>query len=882
MVVEAALGGRRLLLTGLDQKRKYQCDDADRRLVEALRALAEGQLPGMLSLNRELMLRLLDGLSGHPRVSFGKAAAAIVESEPVRPPLTVDRAPDGGLRLRVGLPEGGQLLRSGALQPWLLMEKTFRVVAPGLPTAYQDLLERPIDLPAAHAAGFMQRELPALRRYFELGEEQLPAFDAPESEPKQTQCAFTLELEGSLNYLAAKLKVAYSGNTLTLTRHPARTNVARDFAAEQAALERLQRAGFSEPDADGQMILKGEQRTLAFFARELPRWEKTATVVIGSRFAHVTREIERIKPRLEIKSSGQNWFELQVELATPGGERFSAQEIQRLLQSGQTHVRNSKGKISVFDPEMLDELQQTLRDCEPRQRQPGVYQVDRAHASYLESMAAEQGAELSAPAPWRASVAAQRSLEALQPVALGSLEETLRPYQKHGVNWMHHLARNGFAGILADEMGLGKTVQALALLRALGGKALIVCPSTLVYNWQREAERFTPDRKVLVIEGPARQAAFGRPLAEADLVITSYALLRRDADYYRPTEFTTAILDEAQHIKNPETQNAQAAFGIRSRHRFVLTGTPVENSVRDLWSLMNFLMPGYLGNRNDFRDRYEKPISDDPSGPEHGRLTKRLRPFILRRRKKEVITELPDKIEQVAYCELNDAQQAVYAELVKSTKRQVSELAGGKDQNKARMLMLTAILRLRQACCDLRLLKLEDEKALKEPSGKLEMLGELLGEALDDGHRVLIFSQFVGMLHLLRDWLTEQGIEHCYLDGSTKNRGAEVDRFQEGATPIFLISLKAGGVGLNLTAADTVVHFDPWWNPAVEAQATDRAHRIGQKKVVTAYKLITRGTIEEKILALQAKKRQIIDATVESEEPMMQGLSAADLQELLE
>jgi SNF2 family DNA or RNA helicase len=755
-------------------------------------------------------------------------------------------------------------------------------VARGIPAAYQDVLERQIEIPAAHAAAFLQRELPSLRRYFELADEALPDFELAEIKPKQTQCAFILELEGSLNYLAAKLKVEYSGNTITLARHPARTNVARDFAAEEAAVERLHNAGFTEPDAEGQMVLKGEQRTLAFFARELPRWEKTATVVIGSRFAHVTREIERIKPRLEIRSSGQNWFELQVELATPGGERFSAQEIQRLLQSGQTHIRNNKGKISVFDPEMLDELQQTLRDCEPRQRQPGVYQVDQAHASFLESMAAEQGAELSAPAPWRASVAAQRTLETLQPVALGSLETTLRPYQKHGVNWMYHLARNGFAGILADEMGLGKTVQALALLRALGGKALIVCPSSLVYNWQREAERFTPDRKVLVIEGPARQTAFGKPLAEADLVITSYALLRRDADHYRPTEFTTAILDEAQHIKNPETQNAQAAFGIRSRHRFVLTGTPVENSVRDLWSLMNFLMPGYLGNRNDFRDRYEKPINDDPSGPEHRRLTKRLRPFVLRRRKKEVITELPDKIEQVAYCELNESQRTIYAELVKSTKREMSDLAGAKDQNKARMLMLTAILRLRQACCDLRLLKLEDEKAAKEPSGKLEMLGELLGEALDDGHRVLIFSQFVGMLHILRDWLTEQGIAYCYLDGSTKNRGAEVDRFQEGPTPIFLISLKAGGVGLNLTAADTVVHFDPWWNPAVEAQATDRAHRIGQKKVVTAYKLITRGTIEEKILSLQAKKRQIIDATVESEEPMMQGLSAADLQELLE
>ena len=397
---------------------------------------------------------------------------------------------------------------------------------------------------------------------------------------------------------------------------------------------------------------------------------------------------------------------------------------------------------------------------------------------------------------------------------------------------------------------------------------------------EREAARFTPQLRVLAIEGPDRQRLFGAPIAEADLVITSYPLLRRDADRYREVEFAAAILDEAQHIKNPESQNAQSAGTIRARHRFALTGTPVENSVRDIWSLMHFLMPGYLGSRADFRERFEKEIESQPGGPAHRRLIKRLRPFVLRRTKREVIAELPEKIEQVAFCELNGTQRQVYTELMTATRRQVSELAGSKDQGKARILMLTALLRLRQACCDLRLLGLA-EGAAAPPSAKVELLLELLSEALDGGHRVLIFSQFVSMLTILREALTAAGTEFCYLDGQTKDRAAEVDRFQTGQVPAFLISLKAGGVGLNLTAADTVVHFDPWWNPAVEAQATDRAHRIGQDRVVTSYKLIARDTVEEKILALQQRKRAVIDATLESEQPLMEGLGMDEIAELL-
>jgi SNF2 family DNA or RNA helicase len=350
---------------------------------------------------------------------------------------------------------------------------------------------------------------------------------------------------------------------------------------------------------------------------------------------------------------------------------------------------------------------------------------------------------------------------------------------------------------------------------------------------------------------------------------------------YRGQEFSAVILDEAQHIKNPDSQNAQAAATLRARHRFVLTGTPVENSVRDIWSLMNFLMPGYLGTRADFRERYEGAIQSQSAGPEQHRLTRRIRPFLLRRTKQLVAKEIPEKLEQVAYCELTDVQRAVYSQLAEGTRRQLSDMAGEKDRNKSRMVMLTALLRLRQAACDVRLLGLESPPKEAEASGKLDLLQELLSEAVDGGHRVLVFSQFVAMLGHIRSRLDGLGVEYCYLDGQTRDRAAQVGKFQAGGVPVFLISLKAGGTGLNLTGADTVIHFDPWWNPAVEAQATDRAHRIGQKRVVTSYKLIARETVEEKILNLQAKKRAVIAATLESEEPLMEGLTAEEIQGLL-
>jgi SNF2 family DNA or RNA helicase len=373
--------------------------------------------------------------------------------------------------------------------------------------------------------------------------------------------------------------------------------------------------------------------------------------------------------------------------------------------------------------------------------------------------------------------------------------------------------------------------------------------------------------KTLVLHGADREF---EGLTKYDLVITSYALLRRDIAEHQKISWQAVVLDEAQHIKNRFSQIAQAVKELRAKHRLVLTGTPVENSLGDLWSIFDFLMPGYLGAATEFRDRYEKQ-SDEATMT---RLRQRLRPFVLRRLKSEVAKELPAKIEQITWCELTDEQTSVYQSILSQGRRQVFE---EKKEAQRRLAVLTTLLRLRQACCHLALLP--GEREWKEPSAKLATFLELIEEAVDGNHRVLVFSQFVKLLKLVQATLP---VEHCYLDGSTVDRASEIRRFQESSIPVFLISLKAGGTGLNLTGADTVIHLDPWWNPAVEEQATARAHRIGQAKIVTSYKLIAQGTVEEKIVKLQEKKRELYAQTVTSDEAFIQGLTGAELQELLQ
>jgi SNF2 family DNA or RNA helicase len=512
-----------------------------------------------------------------------------------------------------------------------------------------------------------------------------------------------------------------------------------------------------------------------------------------------------------------------------------------------------------------------------------VERISPARAAEMEGMLEELSPGFRPPDEWRLRTGALRNLSRLEPAPIpGAFDSLLRPYQRLGAAWLWHLHRNGLGGILADEMGLGKTLQALALLcsvRAEGGASLVVCPASLVENWRREAARFAPHLRVFVHRGDSRLEGPGE-LAHWDLVITSYGTLTRDRELFAPVEFACVVGDEAQHVKNRRSQNAQALRSLRARGRFLLTGTPIENSLDDLRSLFEIILPGYL-----------ERVPQGARGDERAWLDERLRaktaPYILRRTKLAVAPELPARIEQVVWCTLEPEQAALYRSFREKSERELLDMeAAGAGEAAVRMAALTQLLRLRQICCDPRLVSKEGVSpcAAYDGSAKLESFREILAEAADDGHRILVFSQFTSLLALLRDELNSQGITHCYLDGSMSPpaRQAEIDRFQASSeVPVFLLSLKAGGSGLNLTGADTVILFDPWWNPAVEAQATDRAHRIGQTRVVTSYKLVCSETVEERVLALQDEKRALLSGVFEASDEAAAKISLADLRSLL-
>ena len=901
LVFEAKWSGGRCPLNALPKGRAFTFSAQDNAIIDQVEVLTNGETPAVLQLELKDLTPLLPTLVGHERISLGKTSAVTVTRSPLALPLQATLEKNGEIVLALKskatplVQIGDWVWQNGTLQPL------------GLPAAAKDVFRGPVRVPRSQVPMFLSQHWPQLQATGSVEANfKLEDFTLEPQAPR-----FILELKGGLSQLTALLQCAYGSRIMTVGVTAADEGVwlpdpevptrysTRDTGAERAALGRLQRNGFIGPDAQGKLQLSGQNGVLNFFAREFAKLQREWTVTLDEQLENRTlKNIERVEPQFQITSSGVQWFDLGVVFATSGGETFSAAEIQRLILSGQSHTRLKNGKMAVIDTGAVEELQEVLLDCAPQQHAQG-YRINSTQAGFLESTLRQHGDwRVQAPSAWRERAVKQSGETKLTCPPLGDLETVLRPYQKQGVAWLQFLRENGFGGILADEMGLGKTLQALAFLRSrrreeADGPAqnrlvtsaatmphLIVCPTSLVFNWLAEAKKFTPELKVLALHGPDRHAKFER-MAEHDIIITSYALIRRDADKYRELEFDTVVLDEAQHIKNRQTQNAQAVKAVRAKHRLVLTGTPLENSVLDLWSIFDFLMPGYLGTAKDFRERYELPIAKEKNREAQSRLARRLRPFMLRRLKQDVAKDLPAKLEQVSFCELTPDQRSVYQQVIEASRKEVLEAVGAQGVAKSRMVALTALLRLRQVCCDLRLLKLENVNPANA-SGKLDLFGELLEEVVDGGHRVLVFSQFVGMLTLLKKRLAAEEIEFCYLDGSTTDRAAVVEQFQrDSKIPVFLISLKAGGVGLNLTGADTVIHFDPWWNPAVEDQATDRAHRIGQSRVVTSYKLIARDTVEEKILLLQNRKREIIKATLGGEEEFAASLSWEEIQELL-
>lgn len=464
------------------------------------------------------------------------------------------------------------------------------------------------------------------------------------------------------------------------------------------------------------------------------------------------------------------------------------------------------------------------------------------------------------------------------------LTAVLRTYQQHGVDWMQFLRANNLSGVLADDMGLGKTVQTLAhvLIEKEAGRldrpVLIVVPTTLVHNWSEEARRFAPGLTVLDLHGPQRGKRFGE-ISSHDLVLTTYALLWRDHEALAEHAYHLLILDEAQYVKNVTSKAAGVIRALQARHRLCLSGTPLENHLGELWAQFDFLMPGFLGSQQAFTRDWRKPIERHGDGVRLKLLSSRIRPFMLRRRKSDVATELPPKTTIVRTVELEGAQRDLYEAVRVAMQQKVRMVMAAQGSARSHIIVLDAMLKLRQACCDPRLVKLENSPRVAG-SAKLDVLISMLQEMIDGGRRILVFSQFTGMLALIAAALDDLAIDYLTLTGDTADRVTPVERFQRGEVPLFLISLKAGGVGLNLTAADTVIHYDPWWNPAAENQATDRAHRIGQDKPVFVYKLIAAGTIEERIVALQERKSALADDVLSKDGALASKFSEAELDAL--
>lgn len=603
------------------------------------------------------------------------------------------------------------------------------------------------------------------------------------------------------------------------------------------------------------------------------------------------------------EESNYDWFNLELGIQVKGekinllpllqkmAERFKGNPEELARQTFM--VRLSSGQYAPLPPERVWTIFNTLIELYDKAglSEDKTLRLSKFHAARLMEIEAALG---SAHLRWFGGDRLRKLGEKLthfkgiQAVDMPiGFQGDLRPYQAEGLNWLQFLREYELGGILADDMGLGKTIQALAhiLTEKKSGRmaepTLVVAPTSLMFNWRLEAEKFAPELKVLVLHGAQRKRIFEK-IPESDLVLTTYPLLIRDKATLIKQPFHLLLLDEAQYIKNSKSLATQIVQQIQAKHRVCLTGTPLENHLGELWSLVNFLMPGFLGDEKKFNQVFRNPIEKQADQDRRMHLNRRMAPFLLRRTKDKVAQELPEKIETIHHVELEGAQRDLYETIRTTMQDKIRQEIEKMGLSRSHIVILEALLKLRQVCCDPRLLKMESIQKDKANSSKLDFLMNLLPELLEEGRRILLFSQFTEMLSLIEEELVQRKITYVKLTGKTKDRETPVSSFQSGQVPLFLISLKAGGTGLNLTAADTIIHYDPWWNPAVESQATGRAHRIGQNKTVFVYKLVTQGTVEEKILQMQENKRLLMEGLFSENATQAVKLTEDDLKELFE
>lgn len=653
----------------------------------------------------------------------------------------------------------------------------------------------------------------------------------------------------------------------------------RDAAAERKVLDALGAAGFIV--SKGHVYLTGQEAIFSFVSEGVQHLQELAEVYLSNDFKRMTPRKPKFAGKMRLNGSA-------LELKFTQDDE-PAQEILAIMEALARRRRYFRLKDGSFlDLSAMDEwlpLADSIFEAAQAEGAESVAMGDDTirlqayRACYLQSLLESLGLPIEVDEKTQATVRLLTDPGQVQDVKLPD-GLSLRPYQERGFQWLLALDRLHMGGVLADDMGLGKTVQVIALLMATrqeGQVSLVVAPTTLTYNWLSELGRFAPDLSVMVLGGSAAQRASQiRHVKEAhdvDVLITSYPLIRQDIEQLTTIEFRFAILDEAQHIKNAGSKGAQAVRQLQAQTRFALTGTPLENGVGELWSIFNFVLPGYLLSYSAFLRRYQ-------DGTDAEDLRRRISPFLMRRLKKEVLTELPDKIESVFTAQMSPEQAKVYEATMMRLRQRVDSIVKEKGFERGRTEVLAAITQLREICCHPSLV-LDDYTGT---SGKLDMLLDMLPEAIAKGRRVLLFSAFTSMLKILRCELDDAGYETMYLDGDTpaQRRVEMAEQFNAGQGQIFLISLKAGGTGLNLTGADMVIHYDPWWNPAAEDQATDRAYRIGQTRKVEVIRLVTHASIEEQVVALGQRKKALFDQLIKPGESMVGGLSPQEIMSLFQ
>ncbi|MGL4745358.1 MAG: SNF2-related protein, partial [Dermatophilaceae bacterium] len=907
--------------------------DAHRR---SIRAYGYGRMPDAIPLDQlgprwigllrdadRAGVRLLTDLDGSGSVAFAPEPADLVAE--------VERTPSGAaLRLRLDLPTAGHtqthLVGSPATGFWLRDEDTLVLGAltEPLDAARQRLLDLGvIEVPEHDWARFTVTHLPGLRRHARVRSLSTD-LELPDAVPPRLALRAVFE-PGHRVHLKWAYRYGTSGSAVLVPMGSDDADPMRDRAAEHDLVERLRAVPEAVAMRHLWQVVAREERLMpevrlhgfatVAFAEVLPVLEQLPDVevtVVGEPAEYSeASEAPLISVSATEASSGPghsssgrggassgtggassdatrdgtDWFDLGIEV-TVAGEHVPLAPLIEGIARQHEHLILDSGTWFALDRPELETLRQLVEEARSLQDRPGdPLRISAVNVGLWEELAS-LGVVEEQNARWSSTVGALLDDGTRSPAEVpGGLAATLRPYQVDGFRWLSLLWDSGLGGVLADDMGLGKTLQMLAMvLRAkeraeLTDPVLVVAPTSVLSTWASEAGRFAPGLRTVVVDRTRGKAGIGlgETVGEADLVITSYAVARIDAENWRARSWGAVVLDEAQFVKNHQAKTYQAVRRLSARAKFAITGTPLENSLMDLWSLLSIVAPGLWPRPAVFREQWANPVEREGDRERLATLRRRIRPLMLRRTKEAVATELPPKQEQVLTVDLHPRHRAVYDRHLQRERQRLLGLIDDLDGN--RIAILRALTVLRQLSLDPALV--DDEYAGLASSAKVDTLVEQVGELAQEGHRALVFSQFTGFLGVVRDRLKAEGIGFEYLDGRTRKRAERIAAFRDGEAPVFLISLKAGGFGLTLTEADYVFVLDPWWNPAAEAQAVDRAHRIGQTKPVNVYRLVSRNTIEEKVVALQERKRNLFAKVVDDGGALSGALSADDLRELL-